>query len=93
MGSLSGILQRPLIAAAAVGVASLSADTADRFQCFRSSGTCSSSDQVDPSVLDSPPTSSWVSHISVSKLSNLAFVSRGRVPVPNISFEIGRAHV
>ncbi|XP_044494747.1 transmembrane protein 53 [Mangifera indica] len=88
MGSLSGILQRPLIAAAAVGVASVSAEISDKFQCFRSSGTCSSSDQVDPSVLDSASASSWVSHISVSKLSNLAFVTRVRVPVPNISFGV-----
>ncbi|XP_031274917.1 transmembrane protein 53 [Pistacia vera] len=88
MGSLSGILQRPLIAAAAVGVASVSADISDKFECFRSSGTCSSSKQVDPSYLDSPSASSWVSHISVSKLSNFAFVTRVRVPVPNISFGV-----
>lgn len=86
MGSLSGVIQRPLIAAAAVAVASASADVSDKFQSFTSPGA----EKIDSSVAVSNSiqefTSSWVSHISVSKLSNLNFVTGVRVPVPSISF-------
>lgn len=90
MGSFSGSIQRPLIAAAAVAVASASADVSDKFQSFTSSGASSSSERIDPPVSNSLQElrSSWVSHISVSKLSNLSFVTRIRVPVPNISLGV-----
>ncbi|XP_041011829.1 transmembrane protein 53 [Juglans microcarpa x Juglans regia] len=90
MGSLSGILQRPLVAAAAVTVASVSADLSDKLPLHKSSDTCAASDLANSSVYNSLQGSkpSWVSHISVSKLANLSFVTRIRVPVPNINFPV-----
>lgn len=92
MGSLAGILQRPVIAASCVAIASVSADVSDKFQSFRSSpGTFSTSDQVDSSSVSKSVqdlTTSWVSHISVSKLSDLSFVMKIRVPLPNINFRV-----
>ncbi|XP_062163621.1 uncharacterized protein LOC133870487 [Alnus glutinosa] len=90
MGSLSGIFQRPLVAAAAVAVASFSADLSDKLPFHRSSDTCSTSGLVNSTTCDSLQESklSWVSHISVSKLSNLSFVTRIRVPVPNVNFRV-----
>ena len=85
MGSMSGILQRPLIAATAVAVASVSSDLSDKLQPLKSSETSST---LKP-ICDSPAQeskSSWVSHISLSKLSNFSFVSRVRVPVPHINY-------
>ncbi|KAL5760602.1 hypothetical protein ACOSP7_019117 [Xanthoceras sorbifolium] len=87
---MAGILQRPVIAASAVAIASLSADVSDKFHSFRSPGTCfTTSDQVVDFSVSKPlqdlTTSSWVSHISVSKLSDLSFVTRIRLPLPNIS--------
>ncbi|KAM5556264.1 transmembrane protein 53 [Rosa sericea] len=83
MSSLSGILQRPLIAAAAVGFASFSSDFSLILPSHKSndSSTSTSSDLPTSS-------SSCVSAISVSKLANLSFISRIRVPVPNINFPI-----
>lgn len=81
MGSLSGILQRPLIAAAAVGVASISSDFPVILPPHKSNDS-------DLSTSSSSSLSSCVSHISVSKLANLSFISRIRVPVPNINFPI-----
>lgn len=91
MGSLSGILQRPLVAAAAVAVASVSVDFSIRFPSHKLSGTCSSSSGFsNSSICDTLQESkgSWVSHISVSKLANLSFVSRIRVPVPSFNFPV-----
>ncbi|KAK9275222.1 hypothetical protein L1049_022484 [Liquidambar formosana] len=90
MGSLSGILQRPLVAAAAVAIASVSADLPDKFPPPKSSDTCSSLESLNSSFCNTlqESKSSWVSHISVSKLSNLSFVSRIRVPVPNINYPV-----
>ncbi|KAE8023024.1 hypothetical protein FH972_008777 [Carpinus fangiana] len=90
MGSLSGILQRPLVAAAAVAAASFSADLSDKLPFRRSSDTCSTSDLVNSTTCNSFQESklSWVSHISVSKLSNLSFVTRIRAPVPNVNFRV-----
>lgn len=87
MGSLSGILQRPLVAASAVVAASVSGDFSLR---HRSSETCSSSDLSTSSTCDSlqQSNSSWVSNISVSKLANLSFVTRIRAPVPNVNFPV-----
>jgi hypothetical protein len=90
MGSLSGILQRPLVAAAGVAAASFSADLSDKLPFRRSSGTCSTSDLVNSTTCNSLQESklSWVSRISVSKLSNLSFVTRIGVPVPNVDFRV-----
>lgn len=88
MGSLAGILQRPLVAATAVAVASVSGDFSLRNW---SSGTCSSTSELsNSSAYDSlqESNSSWVSNISVSKLANLSFVTRIRVPVPSVNFPV-----
>ncbi|KAL3510196.1 hypothetical protein ACH5RR_029597 [Cinchona calisaya] len=88
MGTLSGNLQRPVIAASAVCIASISSDFRDKFWPNKSSDTCSSLEQANsfslPNSLNEPK-SSWVSKISVSKLSNLSFVTRIRIPVPDIN--------
>ncbi|KAA8541474.1 hypothetical protein F0562_025437 [Nyssa sinensis] len=86
MGSLSGILQRPVVAAAAVAIASVSTDLHDRLRLPKPSDTFSLIQQSNSSISDSK--SSWVSHISVSKLANLSFVTRIQVPVPNINYRI-----
>ena len=89
MGSFSGILQRPLAAATTVAVAFVSAD---KLPLHRSSDPSSTSDFVNSSTSNSlqqtkpKPKLSWISHFSVSKLDNLSFVTRIRVPVPNINF-------
>lgn len=87
MASLSGMVQRPLVAAAAVAVASVSADISDKLPSYRSNDACSTSGLSHITSLQDW-NSSWVSHISVSKLANLSFVSRIPVPVPNINFPI-----
>lgn len=84
MGSLSGILQRPVVAASVVAIASLSADLHDKSRPSRLSDT-SSVDQPNSLICSTETNSSWVSHISVSKLTNLSFVTRIRVPVPNLT--------
>ncbi|KAM7250067.1 hypothetical protein ACFE04_021950 [Oxalis oulophora] len=90
MASLSGFLQRPLVAAAAVVAASASPDLSNRFQLFKSSDTINQ--QLEPSVADSineKEISSWVSsNISNSRLANLSFVNRIRLPVPNVRFPV-----
>ncbi|KAL0326744.1 UNVERIFIED_CONTAM: Transmembrane protein 53-A [Sesamum angustifolium] len=95
MGSLSGILQRPVLAASALAVASVSADCYDKLRPIRSSDTCSSLEQSNPSSSSSASShslddlnSSWVSRISVSKLSQLSFVTRIRIPMPNVHIPI-----
>ncbi|CAH2053261.1 unnamed protein product [Thlaspi arvense] len=83
MGSLSGIIQRPLVAAAAVIAASVSADVSDKFSSLRSLVRGSeSAASVSGSAQDER--SLWVPQISSSKLSDLSFLSRIRVPVPNL---------
>ncbi|OWM90656.1 transmembrane protein 53-A [Punica granatum] len=86
MGSLSGIIQRPLVAAAAVAAASVSVDLPDRFSPSKPADTCSGSGQIvsSPSASLSDLHSPLVSHISASKLSNLSFVKKIHVPVPDI---------
>ncbi|VVA98302.1 unnamed protein product [Arabis nemorensis] len=85
MGSLSGIIQRPLVAAAAVIAASVSADVSEKFSSIRSLVRGSeSAASVSASVQDER--SLWVSQISASKLADLSFVSRIRFPVPNVDF-------
>ncbi|KAF4373449.1 hypothetical protein CsatB_026599 [Cannabis sativa] len=94
MGSLSGALQRPLVAATAVAVASVSNEFSDKLpsHSHKSPTTFSSSspDLLNSSIRDSfqEPKSSWASNISVSKLANLSFVSKIRVPVPSVNFPI-----
>ncbi|KAL0717474.1 hypothetical protein Bca4012_066796 [Brassica carinata] len=87
MGSLSGIIQRPLVAAAAVIAASVSADVSEKFSSLRSLVRGSESDQIAASVSGSvhDERSLWVSQISDSKLKDLSFVSRIRLPVPNVN--------
>ncbi|CAN7117789.1 unnamed protein product [Brassica rapa subsp. narinosa] len=86
MGSLSGIIQRPLVAAAAVIAASVSADVSEKFSSLKSLVRGSESDQIAASVSGSvhDERSLWVSQISTSKLKDLSFVSRIRLPVPNV---------
>ncbi|KAF2323793.1 hypothetical protein GH714_036945 [Hevea brasiliensis] len=90
MGSLSGILQRPIVAAAAVAVTSVSADLSDKFPFLKSFDTYSAREQSHSSLSNSmqEPNFSWVSHILVSKLTNLSFVTRIRVPIPNANFAV-----
>lgn len=78
MASFSGILQRPIVAASAVAITSVSTDLHEKFWPSKSIENSSSE------ALQEKKTS-WVSQISVSKLANLSFVNRIRVPVPNIS--------
>ncbi|XP_022882206.1 transmembrane protein 53-like [Olea europaea var. sylvestris] len=86
MASLSGIFQRPVIAASAVAIASISADFHDKLRPSSSSETCNSLQQSYPSVCESlqETSSSWVSQISVSKLMDLSFITKIRTPVPNV---------
>ena len=90
MGSLSGVIQRPLVAACAVAVASVSAEFSDKLP---SHSHKIQSDSPTPDSLNSlicsslhASKSSWIS--SASKLANLSFVTRIRVPVPSVSFPI-----
>lgn len=86
MSSFSG-LQRPVFAAAAFAAASVSADLHEK---FRFSGDVVSSKVSSPipkiSEANEP---SWVSLISFSQLSDLSFVSRIRIPVPEITKPYG----
>uniref|UniRef100_A0A5B6YIN2 Transmembrane protein 53 n=1 Tax=Davidia involucrata TaxID=16924 RepID=A0A5B6YIN2_DAVIN len=84
MGSLYGILQRPVAAAVAVAIASVSTDIRDKLRLPKSSSSFeqSISDSLQETKL------SWVSRISVSKLANLSFVSRIQVPVPDTNYPI-----
>ncbi|XP_073032089.1 uncharacterized protein [Primulina eburnea] len=87
MGSFAGFFQRPVIAASAVAAASISADFFDKFSPSRSSNTSSSLEESNPSSISSHSSretrnSSWVSQISVSRLTQLRFVTRIQVPMP-----------
>jgi len=90
MSSLSGMLQRPVIAAAAAALASVSVDFSDKLQSFRSFDSCSTSEQSSSLLSNSVQDSnfSWVSHGSVSKLASLSFVSRIQIPVPKLNFAV-----
>lgn len=87
MSSFSGAIQRPLVAAAAVAVASISSD---KLPFHGSSGDCSTSNLTHSLPCNSlqQSDSSWVSHISASKLANLSFVTQIRVPLPNVQFRV-----
>ncbi|KDP40483.1 hypothetical protein JCGZ_24482 [Jatropha curcas] len=88
MGSLSGIIQRPIVAAAAVAAASVSTDLSEKLPSVKSVDTCSGSLQSHSPLSDpvQEPSFSWVSHISVSRLTKLSFVNRIHVPVPSTNF-------
>ncbi|KAL3591691.1 hypothetical protein D5086_010331 [Populus alba] len=90
MSSLSGMLQRPVIAAAAAALASVSVDFSDKLQSFRSFDSCSTSEQSSSLLSNSVQDSnfSWVSHSSVSKLASLSFVTRIQIPVPKLNFAV-----
>ncbi|KAF5737949.1 Alpha/beta-Hydrolases superfamily protein [Tripterygium wilfordii] len=89
MGSLSGILQRQFTAAALVATVSVSTDFSNKWPFIRSSDTCSTSEQIDSSVsLAQELKSSWVSHISVSKLVNLSYITQIQIPVPNVHMPV-----
>ncbi|XP_022141695.1 transmembrane protein 53 [Momordica charantia] len=94
MGSLSGILQRPFFAVTAVAVASFSSDFSDKLPSQRSPDAAASSsaspDLSNNSTFDFLKESKtlFASHISVSKLANLSFVTKIHAPVPNINFPI-----
>ncbi|KAJ6774897.1 hypothetical protein OIU79_018142 [Salix purpurea] len=90
MCSLSGMLQRPVIAAAAAALASVSVDFPDKLHSFRLFDTCSASEQSSSLLSNSVQDSnfSWVSHSSVSKLASLSFVTRIQVPVPKLNFPV-----
>ncbi|XP_010523206.1 PREDICTED: transmembrane protein 53-B [Tarenaya hassleriana] len=87
MGSLPGIIQRPLVAAAAVVAASFSADVSGKFSSLRSLGRVSESQEISASFSGSVQNegSLWVSQVLVSKLANFSFVTRIPVPIPNVS--------
>ncbi|XP_047310869.1 transmembrane protein 53 [Impatiens glandulifera] len=88
MSSFSG-LQRPVFAAAAVAVASVSAELHEK---FRFSGDVLSSKELSSiSKMSEANETSWVSHISVSKFTDLSFVSKIRIPVPEIRQPTGNA--
>ncbi|OMO62363.1 hypothetical protein COLO4_33108 [Corchorus olitorius] len=90
MGSLSGSIQRPLVAAAAIAVASASSDFSVKLLSSPAE-TCSTSGQVETAISSSSSQESsfsLVDHISTSKLSNLSFVARIRVPVPSVNFPV-----
>ncbi|KAK8613426.1 hypothetical protein V6N13_101188 [Hibiscus sabdariffa] len=87
MGSLSGFIQRPLAAATAVAVASVSADFTVKLP-FPSLDTCSTSEHIETPMSCTLPESksSFVGYISSSKLASFSFVNRIRVPLPNVNF-------
>ncbi|KAI3833814.1 hypothetical protein MKW92_022263 [Papaver armeniacum] len=86
MGSLSGILHRPLTTAAAVAIATVSADLPDKLPPPKQSEPCFSDAQSSTSASTSEEFKSWVSGISVSNLTNFSFATRFRVPTPNSKF-------
>ncbi|XP_058772078.1 uncharacterized protein LOC131645903 [Vicia villosa] len=89
MSYFSGPIQRPLVAAAAVAVASFSTDASDKFSFLGSSSRdCSTSNLECSSSYSSLQESHLllVNSISDSKLAQLYFVNKIRVPVPNVRF-------
>ncbi|KAI3929123.1 hypothetical protein MKW92_045683 [Papaver armeniacum] len=86
MGSLSGILHRPLTTAAAVAIATVSADLPDKLPPPKQSEPCFSDAQSSTSASTSEEFKSWVSGICVSNLTNFSFATRFRVPTPNSKF-------
>lgn len=95
MGSLSGIIQRPVIAASVVAIASVSTDLQDKLrpnkslhsEASSSSSSVELSNSVLPNQLQEQKSSSWVSWISASKLADFSYVNRSQIPLPNIKRE------
>ncbi|CAI9275377.1 unnamed protein product [Lactuca saligna] len=84
MGSLSGLFQRPVVAASAVALASVSTDLRDRF--FPSKpDSCSSSEQSIGCSSDLISEAKWA-QISGSSVSKLSFSTKSRIPVPNFRY-------
>ncbi|KAK1257059.1 hypothetical protein QJS04_geneDACA019211 [Acorus gramineus] len=80
MGSMPGFLQRPLTAAAAIAVASMSTNLSDWLPFPKSSSSNAAS------VSDAPKKfKSWVSQFSVS---NLSFASRIQVPLTDVNYPV-----
>lgn len=77
MAYFSGILQRPVVAASAVAIASVSTDLHEKLWPSKSLDNNSSSQQLKKT--------SWVSQISVSKLADFSYVTRMGLPVPNVN--------
>ncbi|CAI8601721.1 unnamed protein product [Vicia faba] len=91
MSYFPGPIQRPLVAAAAVAVASFSTDASDKFSFLGSSSRdCSTSNLECSSSFNSLQESHllMVNSISDSKLAELYFVNKIRVPVPNVKFRV-----
>ncbi|CAK8574248.1 unnamed protein product [Lathyrus sativus] len=91
MSYFSGLIQRPLVAAAAVAVASFSTDASDKFSFFGSSrDDCSTSNLECSSSFTSLQESHslFASSVSDSKLAEFYFVNKIRVPVPNVKFRV-----
>ncbi|PIA35403.1 hypothetical protein AQUCO_03500051v1 [Aquilegia coerulea] len=85
MGSLSGILQRPLtLAAAAIAVAI--SELPDRLLPVKilERSLCLEQPNIKPCPTSEPESKSWVSFISASRLTDFSFETKFRVPVPNI---------
>ncbi|KAL8201445.1 hypothetical protein R6Q57_012784 [Mikania cordata] len=84
MGSLSGIFQRPVVAASAVALASVSADLRDKVWPTKPLDTCNSSQQSNGYTLDLINETKWaqISDISVCK----SFTTKNPVPVPKFRF-------
>ncbi|KAL9669868.1 hypothetical protein QQ045_007418 [Rhodiola kirilowii] len=85
MGTLGG-LQRPLAAAAAAAIASVSVDLPIKFAPSCTTENSSSLQHSSAKSCDCLPESrsSWVAQISPSKLSDLNFVNRISVPLPRV---------
>lgn len=81
MAYFSGILQRPVVAASAVAIASVSTDLHEKLWQSKSLDNNSSSQQLK----SSEKKTSWVSQISVSKLADFSYVTRMGLPVPNVN--------
>uniref|UniRef100_A0A7N0TPI3 Transmembrane protein 53 n=1 Tax=Kalanchoe fedtschenkoi TaxID=63787 RepID=A0A7N0TPI3_KALFE len=87
MGTLGGI-QRPLFAAAAAAIASVSVDLSNKFTPSCALETSSSSSQKSSATTCDclqESSSSWVAQVSLSKLSELSFVNKIRVPLPRLT--------
>ncbi|KAI7741740.1 hypothetical protein M8C21_000584 [Ambrosia artemisiifolia] len=84
MGSLSGIFQRPVVAASAVALASVSADLRDKIWPSKPLDTCLSSEQASGCTLDLVNETKWaqVSDISMCK----SFATKSPIPVPKFRF-------
>lgn len=94
MASLSGVLQRPVLAACAVAAASVSADLRDKFWPNKSLHASFSLERSGSSLPESlnDKTSSWLSQTSIPKLANLSFVAKIRVPVPKLTSQIPKSN-